>query len=138
MVTTNRQESEMAGWRKDWQDFKKKYPKFEQSKDFKSDVGPQMDDFQDAKDKLYDVMKTATAEITKATGDLEKIKRSLEGAVGGYRRIVKDLIPSERSIERDFDSCFCQANSLLGDLNGVSGKVMEFAGKANALHFDPT
>lgn len=40
--------------RKPWKEFKKRYPVFEKSKNFKSDFGPQLDKLRQKCDALYD------------------------------------------------------------------------------------
>jgi hypothetical protein len=49
----------MADLRKQWQDFKKKHPNFEKSKNFKSDVGPQLEKFDKARLDYMNMMYAA-------------------------------------------------------------------------------
>jgi hypothetical protein len=52
--------------------------------------------------------------VRMAGGDLDKIKRSLEVAVIGYRKILTDpKFSTERSTENVLDNCFSYANTLL-------------------------
>jgi hypothetical protein len=100
----------MSDWRKQWLDFKKDHPKFEQSKSFKSDVGPQMDDFQDALEKYSD----AAASLEKARNDMDKIRDNLEGAIAGYRRILSSGdMKDDKTAEKDFDGTLALGNVLL-------------------------
>lgn len=55
-------------------------PKFAKGQNFKSDVGPHMDDFQDALDKVFDAVGSAAKALPKVWGELEKIKDNLEAA----------------------------------------------------------
>jgi hypothetical protein len=78
--------------RKQWQDFKKKHPDFEKSKAFKSDVGPQLDKFDAARDKCAEVK-----------GDVVKLGKSVAAALKGYEAVVKELAKSDKSVETDFN-----------------------------------
>lgn len=123
-------------WRKQWQDFKKKHPKFEQSKNFKSDVGPQMDDFQAAWYKVLDTMAALTKAMPKAWADLEKIKKNLESAVRDYRKILSsDDMKDDKSAEKDFDLCMRRGAFLLHDLREVTPLVREHLETADRLNF---
>ena len=78
--------------RKEWQAFKKKYPDFEKSKAFKSDVGPQLDKFDEARDKSADVRR-----------EVVKLGKSVAAALKGYEAVVKELAKSNKKIEKDFN-----------------------------------
>ncbi len=78
--------------RKQWQNFKKKHPDFEKSKAFKSDVGPQLDKFDAARDKCADVK-----------GEVVKLGKSVAAALKGYEAVVKELAKSDKSVETDFN-----------------------------------
>jgi len=78
--------------RKQWQDFKKKHPDFEKSKAFKSDVGPQLDKFDEARDKRM-----------QASWEVVKVGKSVAAALKGYEAVVKELAKSDRSVEKDFN-----------------------------------
>ena len=105
----------MGAWRKEWQDFKKQHPKFEQSKNFKSDVGPQMDEFESAVDTYRDTIKTVAKALEKTDGDLLKIKNSLQAAVTGYRKII-DEMQDDKSAAKDFERCLDTGERILSDL----------------------
>lgn len=77
--------------RKDWQDFKKRYPKFEKSKNFKSDVGPQMDKFE----KAFGIAIDATAAARLKYDEVLVTMNSLLAAMAGYEVVVKELENSE-------------------------------------------
>jgi hypothetical protein len=73
-----------------------------------------MDDFQDALDKVYDAMRPAPKALSKAWGDLDKIKGNLEVTVRGYRNILSgDNVQDDKSAEKDFDACFAYGNRQL-------------------------
>src|SRR5262249_26779160 len=70
-----------------WQEFKKKYPAFEKSKSFKSDVGPQMDQFEEACAECLKLVQKLETQLA-ATA---KTGASLKGAMAGYMAVFKDL-----------------------------------------------
>jgi hypothetical protein len=119
----------MAGWRREWQDFKKAHPKFEQCKAFKSDVGPQMDDFEDAVLKFRETIMTAFKTLSAAQDNMKDIKISLEGAVTGYKKILSHPdMKEDKSAEKDFDECFDTGNKTLDMLRGVRDELQGFVG----------
>ena len=77
--------------RKEWQEFKKRHPEFEKNKSFKSDVGPQLDKFDAARD-----------ECAKVRQEVVKLGKSLAAALKGYEAVVKDVAKSDKSIEADY------------------------------------
>ncbi len=85
--------------RKSWQDFKKKHPDFEKHKNFKSDVGPQIDKFSDAcmaVIELYRELKDDKLKVVFKQG------ASIDAALKGYEQIVKQLKSKDKTIEADF------------------------------------
>jgi hypothetical protein len=73
--------------RQEWQEFKKRYPDFEKSKNFKSDVGPQLD----KRDKAFDAVIKTRNELEEVAKELKQINKNLDAALGGYGVIVKEL-----------------------------------------------
>jgi hypothetical protein len=86
-------------WRKIWQNFKKKHPTFEKSKNFKSDVGPQLDKFAKADVELDKLI----AELHKKADEIVAIGKSVGAALKGYQAVVNELKESDPTIVRDFD-----------------------------------
>ena|SRR5450432_1002745 len=86
--------------RKSWQDFKKKHPNFEKSKNFKSDVGPQLDKFDKARDE-YTTLKYA---IEKKAAEVVTLGTSVAAALKGYEAVVKELSASDRTIKADLSA----------------------------------
>jgi hypothetical protein len=84
--------------RKDWQDFKKDHPDFEKHKNFKSDVGPQIDKYIKATDEVD----KAVAELTKQVRDMFKQAASITAALKGYEKVVKQVKAQDKTIEDDF------------------------------------
>lgn len=92
----------MAGIRTSWQDFKKKHPNFEKSKKFKSDVGPQLDKFDKARDE-YDALMHAAE---KKAAEVVAIGNAVAAALKGYDAVVKELQASDKTIKADFSAGF--------------------------------
>ena len=86
--------------RKMWQDFKKNHPDFEKHKNFKSDVGPQIDKFSKATDEINEVYR----ELKKELDGMFKQAKSIGAALKGYEQIVKQLKAQDKTIEADFHS----------------------------------
>jgi hypothetical protein len=84
--------------RKSWQDFKKKHPNFEKSKNFKSDVGPQLDKF----DKARDEFTTLKYALIKKAAEVVTLGNSVNAALKGYEAVVKELSASDKTIKADF------------------------------------
>jgi len=102
----------MAGWRSEWQQFKKQYPDFEQSKFFKSDVGPQMDSYEKACDEL----KKGLAALTKRFDAAEKAGKSLLGALTGYGAVLKELEKKgNKTVSHDFGRVMSTGNNISFD-----------------------
>lgn len=85
--------------RKTWQDFKKSHPTFEEHKRFKSDVGPQLDKFDKARDEFSDLREA----LKKKAEDVVTIGKSVAAALKGYEAVVKDLQDSDKSVKSDFE-----------------------------------
>jgi hypothetical protein len=92
----------MASLRKGWQDFKKAYPEFEKSKELKADFGPQLDRFEDAKDKLN----AAVQQVVKLATDYDKARQNMVVAATGYEVVVKKLAKTTPDLQKDFDHDF--------------------------------
>jgi hypothetical protein len=88
----------MAGLRDAWQTFKKKHPAFEKSKKFKSDVGPQLDKF----DKARNEFSTLREALKKKGTEVFTIGLSVGAALKGYEEVVKELEVSDKTIRADF------------------------------------
>jgi len=84
--------------RKKWQDFKKKHPNFEKSKNFKSDVGPQLDKFDKARDDYATMMYAAE----KKAAEVVALGNSVAAALKGYEAVVKELSAADKTIKSDF------------------------------------
>ena len=84
--------------RRDWQDFKKKHPNFEKSKNFKSDVGPQLDKF----DKARDEFSALRAQIEKKAAEVVALGNSVAAALKGYEAVVNELEKEDKTIKSDF------------------------------------
>ena len=90
----------MAKLREEWQNFKKKHPGFEKSKNFKADVGPQLDKFDKAREEY-----SALREAMKKKGDeVHTIGLSVGAALKGYEAVVKELAATDKAIVADFKS----------------------------------
>ena len=127
----------MPVWRKVWQDFKKAHPKFEQCKAFKSDVGPQMDDFEDAVAKFREAIATARKELSAAQKNMKDIKISLESAVTGYKKVLSHPdMKDDRSAAKDFGECFDLGNKTLNLLRGVRDELQGYVGATLYQEFD--
>ncbi len=90
--------------RKQWKDFKKKYPSFEKAKNFKADFGPQLDKLQQKCDAIQEGLK----ELIKQADELRKLQTSAGAASNGYETIVESLEKEAdtKGILRDFRA-FC-------------------------------
>ena len=84
--------------RQAWQNFKKKHPAFEKSKNFKSDVGPQLEKFDKARNE-FSVLREA---IKKKGTEVYTIGMSVGAALKGYEEVVKELQASDKSVAADF------------------------------------
>jgi hypothetical protein len=82
-------EQSMGQWkiREKWQAFKKKFPAFEKNKNFKSDVGPQMDQFETACENCLKGM----VALEKQLADMMKVGLSLQAALKGYKGVMDDM-----------------------------------------------
>ena len=99
----------MAGWRSEWQQFKKRNPDFEQSKFFKSDVGPQMDSYEKACDELVKDL----AALIKRFDEVEKTGKSLLGALTGYGAVLKELEKKgNKTVGSDFGHVMSFGNNI--------------------------
>lgn len=81
-----------------WQAFKKKHPTFEKSKNFKSDVGPQLDKFDKARDEFAAQKHALEAKAT----EVATLGKSVAAALKGYESVVNELKGSDKTIEHDF------------------------------------
>jgi hypothetical protein len=88
--------------RKEWQEFKKAHPDFEKSKNFKSDVGPQLDQFDKARQEFEALAHTAREKLTLKAQQVVKIGNSVGAALKGYDAVVKELEATDKSIRSDF------------------------------------
>ena len=86
--------------RKTWQDFKKRHPNFERHKSFKSDVGPQLDKLDAAKQEVM----AAYREASKKRDEVKRIGQGIVAALKGYEEIVKQLEAIDNTVEREFRS----------------------------------
>ena len=99
----------MAGWRSEWQQFKKRNPDFEKSKFFKSDVGPQMDSYEKACGEL----RKDVAALVKRFDEVEKTGKSLLSALTGYGAIIKELEKNgNKTVDRDFWDVISTGNNV--------------------------
>jgi hypothetical protein len=89
--------------RKDWQEFKKAHPDFEKSKNFKSDVGPQLDQFDKAREEFAALAHAAQEKLTLKAQQVVKIGNSVGAALKGYDAVVKELEATDKSIRTDFN-----------------------------------
>jgi hypothetical protein len=93
----------MAGSaRTSWQQFKKKYPDFEKSKNFKSDLGPNLDKWEAAAAKA----RKARDDYTAALDALLKAVKTVSQIAGGYGRVIDELKGSHRGIDKEFTDIF--------------------------------
>jgi hypothetical protein len=88
--------------RKDWQEFKKAHPDFERSKNFKSDVGPQLAQFDKAREEFAALAHAAQDKLTLKAEQVVKIGNSVGAALRGYDAVVKELEATDKSIRTDF------------------------------------
>ena len=86
--------------RKSWKDFKRKHPTFEKSKNFKSDVGPQLDKFQKAREE-FSALRHA---VEKKAAEVVTHGMSVAAALKGYEAVVKELHASDKTIKADFSA----------------------------------
>jgi len=87
------------GLREEWQNFKKKHPTFEKSKNFKSDVGPQLEKFDKAREEF-----SALREAMKKKGnEVYTLGVSVGAALKGYEAVVKEVAATDKAIEADFN-----------------------------------
>ena len=87
-----------SGFRIFWREFKKRHPNFEQSKKFKSDVGPQFDKFDKALGEFFALQQAAE----KKAAEIVAIGTSAAAALKGYEAVVKELDSSDKTIKADF------------------------------------
>jgi len=73
-------------------------PTSNKHKNFKSDVGPQIDKFVKATDEVDKI----AAELAKEASDMFKQAMSITAALKGYEQIVKQLKTQDKTIEADF------------------------------------
>lgn len=90
--------------RKRWQDFKKAHPDFEKSKSFKSDVGPQLDKFDQARDQYAALKAAALEKLQQKAQEVVKLGTSAGAALKGYEAVVKELEGTDKTIRRDFNA----------------------------------
>lgn len=90
--------------RQQWQAFKKAHPDFEKSKNFKSDVGPQLDKFDQARDQYAALKHAAQEKLNSKAQEVVKLGTSVGSALKGYEAVVKELEASDKTIRRDFDA----------------------------------
>jgi hypothetical protein len=90
----------MPKLREDWQNFKKKHPAFEKSKNFKADVGPQLDKFDKAREE-YSALREA---MKKKGNEVYTIGLSVGAALKGYEAVVKELAATDKTIGAEFKS----------------------------------
>lgn len=88
--------------RQEWQAFKKAHPDFEKSRNFKSDVGPQLDKFEQAVDRYFALEEAALAKLTSQRQQVAKIGNAVGAALKGYEAVVKELEAADNTIRRDF------------------------------------
>jgi len=86
--------------REKWQAFKKKHPNFEKNKNFKSDVGPQLDKFDKARDEFEALVHSLDAKAV----EVAKLGNSVAAALKGYEAVVKELHATDQSIGHDFSA----------------------------------
>jgi hypothetical protein len=92
----------MASLKDKWKSFKAKHPAFEKSKNFKSDVGPQLDKFDKARDE-YSAMKVAMREaLKKKSNEVFVIGQSVGAALKGYEAVLNELAATDKTIAADF------------------------------------
>jgi len=98
----------MANWitRQQWQEFKKRFPQFEKSKLFKSDLGPQLEKWQ----KIEIELETMGTQFQTRLEAVRPVIRSIQATLKGYEAIVaqvaKDNPTLKSSIEHDFKTFF--------------------------------
>jgi len=85
--------------RQRWQQFKKNHPTFEKSKNFKSDVGPQLDKFDKARDEFEAILHT----LEKKGAEVVVLGNSVAAALKGYQAVVKELQATDKTIAADFE-----------------------------------
>jgi hypothetical protein len=87
--------------RMDWQAFKKKYPAFAKSKNFKGDFGPQLDKYANEDKRFIDSLK----KLLKQTEDMRKMFLSAVSVSKAYREIAATLEkdPNNKGIWNDFN-----------------------------------
>lgn len=88
--------------RASWQKFKKKYPDFEKSKNFKSDLGPNLDKWESAAAKA----RKARDDYLSAIDALVKAAKTVSQITGGYGKVVDELKGAHRGIETEFTDIF--------------------------------
>ena len=86
--------------RRDWQDFKRKHPTFERSRNFKSDVGPQLDRF----DKARDEFAAMGHALERKAAEVVALGVSVAAALKEYGAVVTELQKSDRTIKSDFSA----------------------------------
>jgi len=89
----------MAGdLRKEWQDFKKKHPTFEKSKNFKADLGPQLDKY----NKALNEFNVLWAAAKKKAQDIMGAGILVERALKQYEVVINELAKTDHNIKADF------------------------------------
>jgi hypothetical protein len=84
--------------RKEWQDFKKKHPGFEKSKNFKADLGPQLDKY----DKALKEFSVLWAALKKKAQDIMGAGILVREALKRYGPVIDELAKSDHTIKADF------------------------------------
>jgi len=86
--------------RRDWQDFMRKHPTFERSRNFKSDVGPQLDRF----DKAREEFATMGHALERKAAEVVALGVSVAAALKNYGAVVTELQKSDRTMKADFSA----------------------------------
>jgi hypothetical protein len=112
----------MAGdLRRLWRDFKRDHPAFEKSKNFKSDVGPQLDKFEQAQAQCFQM----ADKLQLKCREMAKLGNSVAAALKGYEAVIKELDATDRTIRRDFKHYgFDRVNDYVKELQDeISSRV---------------
>jgi hypothetical protein len=71
-------------------------------KELKADFGPQLDKFEDAKNKLN----SAVQQVVKLAGEYDKARQNMVVAAAGYELVVKKVSKTTPKIQKEFDDDF--------------------------------
>jgi hypothetical protein len=112
-----------SGLRDDWKKFKSKYPEFEKSKSFKSDLGPNLDDFAKAAESARKNLKNAQDDVNdmiKASKNIENISKSYGPVVESIKGTSPGAVKDWNKLQKDLDAVVKGVSNIAGWISNMS------------------